>query len=176
MRILVSIDIKGIFIKLLQLLDIPVVGLHTLLYIFFLVLRVLPETGLDRWCGCWPECRVVSGDETQMSPLQLSLRAQQPMPEIFHGFCLSHFLGSASFCSRLGFQNNDWKLQGELFGIPAPWNAGCSGAKSISRGDRLGAVFKYFTSGAEKSLSCPMKHFWICSRSNPNVSCFTCNL
>lgn len=176
MRILVSIDIKGIFIKLLQLLDIPVVGLHTLLYIFFLVLRVLPETGLDRWCGCWSERRVVSGDETQMSPLQLSLRAQQPMPEIFHGFGLSQFLGSASSCSRLGFQNNDWKLQGELFGIPARWNAGCSGAKSFSRGDRLRVVFKYFISGAEKSLSCLMKHFWICSRSNPKVSCFTCNL
>lgn len=86
MRVLVSIDIKGIFIKILQFLDIPVIGFHTLLNIFFLVSRVLPETGLDLRCGCWSECSVVSGDEIQMPLLQLTLRTQWLFPKILLGF------------------------------------------------------------------------------------------
>jgi len=86
MRVLVSIDIKGIFIKILQFLDVPVIGFHALLNIFFHISRVLPETGMDLRRGCWSECSVVSGDEIQMPLLQLKLRTEWSFPVMLHGF------------------------------------------------------------------------------------------
>lgn len=86
MRVLVSIDIKGVFIKILQFLDVPVIGFHFLLNVFFLVLRVLPEPGLDLRGGCWPERSVVPGGEIQMPPLQLKLRTRPPLPKTLLDF------------------------------------------------------------------------------------------
>lgn len=62
-RVLVSIDIKGILVKVPQGLDIAVIDVQALLNIFFLVLGVLPEPGLDLWSGSWSECGVVSAGE-----------------------------------------------------------------------------------------------------------------
>lgn len=86
MRILISIDIKGVFIKLLQILDVPLIDVHVFLNVVLLVFGVLLEAGLDLRSGCWSECCVVSADEIQMPPLQLNLRTQQPSPELLHGF------------------------------------------------------------------------------------------
>lgn len=82
---MISIDVKGVFIKLLQIPDVPVIGVHAFLNVLLLVLGVLLEAGLDLRSGCWSECRVVSADEIQMPPLQLSLRTQQPSPHSLHG-------------------------------------------------------------------------------------------
>lgn len=48
-RVLVSIDVEGIVIKLLQVASMPVIGLQANPDIFFSVFRVLLETGLDLW-------------------------------------------------------------------------------------------------------------------------------
>lgn len=65
LRVLVSIDIKGIWIEVLQQLDVPGVGFHTPLDALCRVPWVLPEPGLDLWGGGWSEHGVVPAGERQ---------------------------------------------------------------------------------------------------------------
>ena len=181
MRVLVSIDIKGIFIKILQFLDIPVIGFHALLNIFFLVSRVLPEAGLDLRCGCWSECSVVSGDEIQMPVLQLKLRTQRPFPKIL---CVFAYHSSLEVpLSTLGWGFKTTEISGQVICHPCSQESWIFKSQEfLLRWHRESAASVYIlhTRRGKIPITCPMlqvqKHFQICSRSNPKVACFSCNL
>lgn len=181
MRVLVSIDVKGIFIKILQFLDVPVIGFRTLLDVFFVVPRVLPETGLDRRCGRRSERAVESADETQMPLLQPKLRTKLPLPKIFHGFAYHSSaevplstLGWGSKTMIRNFRvNNLSLLLSRILDTQKP-------RVSLEGTQRELLLFIDHTTCGEIPITCPVlqvqTHFQICSRCNPKVTCFTCNI
>lgn len=98
---MVSIDIKGILVKILQGLDIAVIDVQALLNIFFLILGVLPEPGLDLWSGSWSECGVVSAEERKCHSFS---SAWGHSSHLCRYSMLSPITVPWPFCSRLGFK------------------------------------------------------------------------